>query len=112
MNQRRSAFTLTQLLILLALMLLFLGFFLASVGRVKFAAGRAGSVNNMKQIGIACHSIYDATGAFPAGIDANGYSAHTHLLPYIEQDAVYKSINLQKAFDDKVNENARKTVIK
>jgi prepilin-type processing-associated H-X9-DG protein len=113
MNQRRrSAFTLTQLLILLALLVLFLGFFLASVGKVRFAAARASSANNMKQIGIACHNIYDSQGSFPAGVDANGYSALTYLLPYIEQDAVYKTIDLKKAFDDKANENARKTIIK
>jgi hypothetical protein len=111
-RRRRRAFTLTQLLVLLALLILVFGFFFAAVGRVRFAAARSSSQNNMKQIGIAAHNYYDAFGNFPSGVDANGFSAHTYLLPFIEQDNLFKTLDMKKAVDDKANENVRKTVVK
>lgn len=112
MTKRRTAFTLTQLIVLLALLLFVFGFMLASVRRVGFSVARSTSQNNLKQIGLACHNYYDAYGQLPAGIDAQGFSAHAHLLPFIEQDALYKTIDFKKPMNDKVNETARKAVIK
>src|SRR5437763_426540 len=111
-RRRRRAFTLTQLLVLLALLILVFGFLFSAVGRVRFAAGRASSQNNLKQIGLAAHNYYDTMGSFPAGVDANGFSAHTYLLPYIEQDNLFKALDLKKAVDDKANETVRKTGVK
>jgi type II secretory pathway pseudopilin PulG len=111
-QRRRRAFTLTQLLVLLALLILIFGFFFAAVGRVRFAAGRSTSQNNLKQIGLAAHNYYDTHGSFPAGVDENGFSAHVYLLPYIEQDNLFKALDLKKSVDDKANEFVRKTVIK
>jgi len=111
-RRRRRAFTLTQLLVLLALLILVFGFLFSAVGRVRFAAGRASSQNNLKQIGIAAHNYYDTMGSFPAGVDANGFSAHTYLLPYIEQDNLFKALDLKKAVDDKANETVRKAGVK
>src|SRR5688572_297285 len=114
MTQRsaRPAFTLTQLLMLLALLLLLAGFLFPAIFRVRLAAGRASSQNNLKQIGIALHNYYDTRGALPAGLDAKGFSAATHILPFIEQDNVFKQINFEKPHDDKANENVRKVLIK
>jgi hypothetical protein len=76
------------------------------------AASRSNSQNNLKQIALACHNYHDANGAMPTGVDANNFSTATYLLPYIEQDNLYKSINLKKSIDDEGNANARKTMVR
>jgi prepilin-type processing-associated H-X9-DG protein len=53
--------------------------------------------NNLKQIGLAVHNYHDANSQLPAGGDVLGFSAHAHLLPYLEQDNLYRTINLTVA---------------
>ena len=65
--------------------------------RCATAAARTQSQNNLKQIGLACHNYYDANNVFPPGCDANNFSAAAYLLPYIEQDNLYKHDRLQEA---------------
>ncbi len=109
---RRRAFTLYELLAALAILSLLLGLMLPAVGKAKLAAARSQSANNLKQIGLAAHNYYSTTNVFPPGCDANNFSAVTHLLPYIEQDNLFKTIDLTKSVDAKENETARKTSVK
>ena len=108
----RRAFTLFQLLTLLALLVLGLALFLPALAKVRTAAARIQSTNNLKQIGIASINYYDANRVFPPGCDANNFSTATYLLPYIEQNNLYKTIDLKKSVDDKTNADARRAVIK
>ncbi len=107
----RPAFTLFELLILLALFMIALALMLPAVAKVREQAARAQSVNNLKQIGLACHNYHSTYNHFPPGLDDNHFSAAAHLLPYIEQDNLYKSINFKKSVDDKANAEARKSVV-
>src|SRR5262249_22168777 len=61
---------------------------------------------------IACHNYHDANGALPPGADSNHFSAAAHLLPYIEQEMLFKTIDFKKPITDKDNADARKTVEK
>jgi hypothetical protein len=79
---------------------------------VREAAARMQSANNMKQLCLGMHAFADASNAFPPGVDANGFSTHTLLLPYIEQDIVFKNIDRTKKPDDKANAKMRALVIK
>src|SRR5260370_19377796 len=108
----RSAFTLFQLLTILAVLALGFALFLPALARVRAAAARIQSSNNLKQIGLASLNYYDANRVFPPGCDANNFSTATYLLPYIEQANLYKTIDLKKSIDDKANANARKAVVK
>jgi len=108
----RSGFTLFELLIILAIFAILLGLLLPAVMKVRQAAARMKSMNNMKQLGLACHNYHDANGAFPPGVDDNHFSAAAKLLPYFEQDNVYKLIDFKKPIDDPVNAAMRKTMIK
>jgi hypothetical protein len=110
--RRRSAFTLFQLLTLLALLALMLALFLPAVQKVRTAAARIQSTNNLKQITLGFHAYYDANQVFPAGCDANHFSAYAQLLPYIEQDNLYKTIDFKKDVGDKANATARGALIK
>src|SRR5262245_14666817 len=107
----RRAFTLYQLLVLLALLALLAAFLFPIIARIRQSAARTQSANNLKILGIAIHNYNDTFGALPPGHDDNGFSATARLLPYIEQDVLYKTIDFQKSIDDPANQNARKTFL-
>ena len=111
-SPRRSAFTLYQLLVLLAVLALLLGLLFPAIARVRSAAARAQSQNNLKQLVLALHNYNDANNVLPPGNDDNNFSASAKLLHYIEQDNVYKQIDFKKSVDDKANANVRKLIIK
>jgi prepilin-type processing-associated H-X9-DG protein len=108
----RSGFTLFQLLVVIFIIAVLIGLLLPAVQKVREAAARMQSQNNLKQIGLAAHGYNDANKAFPPGCDAENFSAAVRLLPYLEQNNVYTMIDLKKSVDDEANVNARKVVIK
>jgi hypothetical protein len=108
----RKALTLFQLLVILALIAILIGLFLPAVQKVRQAASRTQSQNNLKQIGIALHNYHDSYGVFPPGIDDNRFSVASRILPFIEQDNVFKAINFNLSIDDKANAEMRKVRIK
>src|SRR5262249_4130737 len=108
----RRGFSLFQLLVVLALLLILFALLLPAVAKARVAAARAQSANNLKQIGLACHNYHDVNGVFTIGNNDKSFSAFVHLLPYVEQDAVYQKVDQQKSVDDKENAFVRKLVIK
>ncbi len=70
--------------------------------------------NNLRQIALALQSYQDDFGRYPPAytVDANGKPLHswrTLVLPYLEQKALYDTINLSKPWDDPVNAAAMNT---
>src|SRR5262249_37774490 len=60
------------------------------------------SSNNLKQMMVGLHNYESTYGNFPSGVDAKNFSAHMHLLPFIEQEVLYKAIiGVGKDADDK-----------
>ncbi len=109
---RRTAFTLIQLLLVLALLLLLFALLLPLIAKAQQEAARARKLNNLKQLALACHNYNDTFGFLPSGNDDKNYSAAAKLLPFIEQDQVYKTIDMTKAMDDPANARTRAILIK
>src|SRR5579871_5379741 len=115
-KRARPAFSLFELLVILAILGLLLALFFPALFKIRQAADRTKSQNNLKQLALACHNYHDANGTLPPGNDANNYSAAARLLPYVEQDNVYRLLDmasdrLKTPATDKANDQVRQIVI-
>lgn len=111
-SPRRPAFGLFQLVVVLAVILILIGLLLPAVQKVRGSAARMQSLNNLKQIGLAVHNYHDTNGTLPPGVSPEKFSALALMLPYIEQDALFRKIDFKKDADDKANDAVREARIK
>jgi len=91
-RQTRRGFTLIELLVVIAIIAVLIGLLLPAVQKVREAASRTQCTNNLKQLGLGMHNYHDVMGSFPCEGTGQGVSIYTRILPFIEQDSLYKII--------------------
>ncbi len=81
-----------------------------AIPRVREAAARMSSANNLKQLGLAVHNYESANGHLPQDIVGKDgkplLSWRVAILPYIEQEALYKAFKLDEPWDSDANKKA------
>ena len=98
-----------------------IGLLLPAVQKVRQAAGRTADANNLKQLGLAMHNELDAANqpwTAPFAHDPKtgglykGHSFRVGLLPYVEQDAMYRQLDLTQPWDGPRNSSVTSQPVK
>jgi prepilin-type N-terminal cleavage/methylation domain-containing protein/prepilin-type processing-associated H-X9-DG protein len=105
---RRRGFTLIELLVVVAIIATLIGLLLPAVQKVRGAAARIKCANNLHQIGLAIHTYMDTNNTLPPNgiFTFNGatvtqtspWSALSRILPYIEQENLYRNIDFSTPY--------------
>ena len=119
-EQRRIAFTLIELLVVIAIIAVLIGLLVPAVQKVREAANRMQCANNLKQMALAVQSHHDAKGTLPPGGITEGLCCATQsktnwaieILPFIEQDAIYKRYDQNSFNEAAANQFPREQAIK
>ncbi len=113
---RKRTFTIVELLVVVAIIVILVALLLPATRSARGPARRMECNNHLKMIGLALSNYETTYGGLPPAytVDAEGNPLHswrTLILPFMEQQALYETIDLSKPWDDPANQVARETVI-
>ncbi|MGO8752627.1 MAG: DUF1559 domain-containing protein [Thermoguttaceae bacterium] len=112
-------FTLVELLVVMTIIGILLGLLLPAVQAAREAGRRAQCANNLHQIGIALHGYESAWGSFPPGkitlgpwFNCVNYTTWPiAILPFLEQDPLYKDYHQERPNEAAENATVREWAV-
>ena len=117
-DSARRGFTLVELLVVIAIIGILVGLLLPAVQSAREAARRMHCANNLKQIGLALHMHVDNKKWLPAngnyawngsGVSTtNAWSGMARILPYIEQENIFRSIDFSASYNSQPNISSKR----
>jgi prepilin-type N-terminal cleavage/methylation domain-containing protein/prepilin-type processing-associated H-X9-DG protein len=117
-SKQRTAFTLVEMLVVVTIIGILISLVMPGVQSAREAARRMQCGNNLKQLGLALTAYHSALGCFPAAIRfPTGQDPRTStqyqtnwviaILPYLDQQTLYRSFNFNKYISDPANQEPR-----
>jgi prepilin-type N-terminal cleavage/methylation domain-containing protein len=103
---RPRAFTLVELLVVIAIIGILIALLLPAVQAAREAARRSQCTNNLKQLGLALHDYHDVYKVLPPSRIDDGATWATHILPYLEQDAMHVAFDYLRPWPDQLDKAA------
>ena len=98
-RRARRGFTLIELLVVIAIIAIMIGLLLPAVQKIREAAARTKCANNLKQMGLAIHNYYDVEKKLPPSrLGPQHATWFVLILPYMEQDNLYRQWDLSKTY--------------
>jgi prepilin-type N-terminal cleavage/methylation domain-containing protein/prepilin-type processing-associated H-X9-DG protein len=119
-SRRSNAFTLLEFLVVIAIVAVIIGLLLPAVQKVREAANQTTCRNHLRQIGLALLHYHNAHATFPpGGVEWRPAGDHTRrqlawsafVLPYLEQENLYRQLDLSRPFDAPENAAGAATVL-
>ena len=120
-NVPNRGFTLVELLVVIAIIGILVALILPAVQMSRETARKTRCQNNLRQIGLAIANYESAKMAFPPGqkwsaarseAGSIDFAWSAHLLPYLEEDAIFQAIDFSQSYLTSANRNAASQVIK
>ena len=100
-TQRKTGFTLVELLVVITIIGILIALLLPAVQAAREAARRTRCTNNLKQLGLAMQLFHEANGHLPpARVFDRSITWAAFLLPYLEQDAAFELFDPAKSYYD------------
>jgi prepilin-type N-terminal cleavage/methylation domain-containing protein/prepilin-type processing-associated H-X9-DG protein len=123
MIRTHRGFTLIELLVVIAIIGVLIGLLLPAVQKVREAANRMACTNNLKQLGLGLHNYHDVHHKFPPGAlgrragfpqfdGLTGHGLGTFLLPYVEQEALFREYHWDVSWLDPPNQEVVRTQLR
>ncbi len=111
-------FTLVELLVVIAIIGVLVALLLPGVQAAREAARRSSCTNNLRQVGVALHNFMGAQKRLPANgnylwngsaiTTTNAWSGMARLLPYMEEENLYRGINFSVSYSSQINISSKK----